>query len=32
MAHVEKFIPPRQKLDQIGVVKDYAITPRLEYR
>lgn len=32
MAHVDKFIPVRQKLDQIGVVKDYAITPRLEYR
>lgn len=34
MAHVadERFIPIRQKMDQLGVVKDYAITPRLEYR
>ncbi len=28
----ERFIPPRQKLDQLSVVKDYATVPRLEYR
>ena len=28
----ERFIPPRQKLDQLGIVKDYAVVPRLEYR
>lgn len=33
MAHeAERFIPPRQKLDQLSVVKDYAVVPRLEYR
>lgn len=33
MAHQdERFIPPRQKLDQLSVVKDYAALPRLEYR
>jgi hypothetical protein len=32
MAHEERFIPDRQKLDQLGVVKDYAAVPRLEYR
>ena len=32
MAHEERFIPPRQKLDQLSVVKDYAAVPRLEYR
>ena len=32
MAHEERFIPERQKLDQLGVVKDYAAVPRLEYR
>jgi hypothetical protein len=30
--HEERFIPPRQKLDQLSVVKDYATVPRLEYR
>ena len=28
----ERFIPPRQKLDQLSVVKDYSAIPRLEYR
>lgn len=32
MAHEERFIPPRRKLDQLGIVKDYATHPRLEYR
>lgn len=32
MAHEERFIPPRQKLDQLSIVKDYATVPRLEYR
>ena len=33
MAHQdERFIPPRQKLDQLSVVKDYAAVPRLDYR
>lgn len=32
MAHEERFIPPRQKLDQLSVVKDYNIIPRLDYR
>merc|ERR1719437_264417 len=32
MAHVERFIPPRVKLDQLSVVKDYAAQPRLDYR
>ena len=33
MAHEEeRFIPPRVKLDQVSVVKDYAAVPRLEYR
>merc|ERR1719437_195072 len=32
MAHVERFIPPRQKLDQLSIVKDYATVPRLDYR
>ena len=32
MAHEERFIPPRVKLDQLGVVKNYATQPRLEYR
>jgi hypothetical protein len=30
--HEERFIPPRQKLDQVSLVKDYAVVPRLEYR
>jgi hypothetical protein len=30
--HEERIIPPRQKLDQLGIVKDYAAVPRLEYR
>jgi hypothetical protein len=30
--HEEKYIPPRHKLDQLSVVKDYATVPRLEYR
>jgi V-type H+-transporting ATPase subunit B len=30
--HEERFIPPRQKLDQLSVVKDYSAIPRLEYR
>jgi hypothetical protein len=30
--HEERFIPPRQKLDQLSIVKDYAAVPRLEYR
>jgi len=28
----ERFIPERKKLDQLSIVKDYATTPRLEYR
>jgi V-type H+-transporting ATPase subunit B len=32
MAHVERFIPERQKLDQLSIIKDYAAVPRLEYR
>ena len=28
----ERFIPPRQKMDQLSVVKDYSVIPRLEYR
>ena len=28
----ERFIPPRQKMDQLSVVKDYSAIPRLEYR
>ena len=32
MSHEERFIPPRVKLDQLGVVKDYSAQPRLEYR
>lgn len=32
MAHEERFIPPRQKLDQLSIIKDYATVPRLEYR
>lgn len=32
MAHEERFIPERQKLDQLSVIKDYATVPRLEYR
>jgi hypothetical protein len=32
MAHEERFIPERQKLDQLSIVKDYAAVPRLEYR
>ena len=32
MSHEERFIPERQKLDQLGVVKDYAVHPRLDYR
>jgi hypothetical protein len=30
--HVERFVPERQKLDQLSLVKDYATVPRLEYR
>jgi hypothetical protein len=30
--HDERFIPERQKLDQIKLIKDYAAVPRLEYR
>jgi V-type H+-transporting ATPase subunit B len=30
--HEDRFIPPRQKLDQLSVVKDYSAIPRLEYR
>lgn len=30
--HEERFIPERQKLDQLSLVKDYATIPRLEYR
>ncbi len=30
--HEERFIPPRQKMDQLSVVKDYSAIPRLEYR
>jgi len=30
--HDERFIPPRVKLDQLSVVKDYATVPRLDYR
>lgn len=30
--HEERYIPPRHKLDQLSVVKDYATVPRLEYR
>lgn len=32
MSHEDRFIPERQKLDQLGVVKDYAVHPRLDYR
>jgi hypothetical protein len=33
MSHAEeRFIPERQKIDQLSVVKDYATVPRLEYR
>ena len=32
MSHEERFIPERQKLDQLSVIKDYAAVPRLEYR
>ena len=32
MSHEERFVPERQKLDQLGVVKDYAVHPRLDYR
>merc|ERR1719297_13294 len=34
MSHQEeaRFIPPRQKLDQLGVIKEYNVVPRLEYR
>ena len=33
MAEVEeRFIPERHKLDQLSIVKDYAVVPRLEYR
>ena len=28
----ERFVPERQKIDQLGVVKDYAVHPRLDYR
>jgi hypothetical protein len=31
-SHEERFIPQRQKLDQLSVVKDYSAVPRLEYR
>jgi hypothetical protein len=30
--HEERFVPERQKLDPLAVVKDYATVPRLEYR
>ena len=30
--HEERFIPTRHKLDQLSIVKDYAVVPRLEYR
>jgi len=32
MAHEERFIPERQKLDQLSLIKDYAVVPRLDYR
>ena len=32
MAHEERFIPPRQKLDPQAIVEDYATVPRLDYR
>jgi len=33
MAHqTERYIPPRQKLDPLSIVTDYATHPRLEYR
>ena len=32
VVHDERFIPERQKLDQLSIVKDYAAVPRLEYR
>ena len=32
MVEAERFIPERQKLDQVSLVKDYAAVPRLEYR
>jgi V-type H+-transporting ATPase subunit B len=32
MSHEERFIPERQKIDPLAVVKDYATYPRLEYR
>jgi len=28
----ERFIPQRHKLDPVGLVKDYSVCPRLEYR
>ena len=28
----ERFIPPRQKMDPLAIVKDYSAVPRLEYR
>jgi hypothetical protein len=30
--HDERFVPERQKLDPLAIVKDYATVPRLEYR
>jgi hypothetical protein len=30
--HEERFIPERQAIDPLAVVKDYATVPRLEYR
>jgi hypothetical protein len=30
--HEERFVPERQKLDPLAIVKDYATVPRLEYR
>ena len=32
MAHEERFIPERQKIDPLSVVKEYAAIPRLDYR
>lgn len=31
-AHEERFIPTRQKLNQISLIDGYSAVPRLEYR
>jgi hypothetical protein len=33
MAHQDaRFIPVRKKFDQLSIIKDYAVHPRLDYR